>query len=139
MGISDSLRQRILESSENKCGYCKMPVDLIYGFVEIDHLDPRARGGQDHEENLWLACSRCNNYKSDQTHALDPQTSERVKLFNPRQQNWYEHFSWQPDDKAIITGITPCGRATIAALRMNQDDSLSFRRLMAFLGLYPPE
>jgi hypothetical protein len=139
MKIPDSLRQRILEASKYRCGYCMMPVDLIYGFIEIDHIDPRARGGKDNEVNLWLACSRCNNFKSDQTHGIDLQTGESVPLFNPRHQNWHEHFSWQPDDRAIITGTTPCGRVTIAALKMNLDDSVSFRRLMVFLGLYPPD
>lgn len=116
-----------------------MPVDLIYGFIEIDHIDPRAKGGQSDESNLIPACSRCNTYKSDQTEGIDPETGETVALFNPRLQNWQEHFTWMPDDLAVIKGITPCGRVTVRALQMNHEDGVSFRRLMVFLGLYPPE
>ncbi len=48
-------------------------------------------------ENLSLACRTCNEYKSDTTEAINPLTSELVALFNPRQQNWAEHFRWNQD------------------------------------------
>jgi 5-methylcytosine-specific restriction endonuclease McrA len=54
--------------------------------MEFDHLIPQAAGGTNREENLWLACRRCNAFKGTQTQARDPQSGERVALFNPRRQ-----------------------------------------------------
>lgn len=54
--------------------------------MEIDHIIPQAEGGSDEEANLWLACPRCNGFKGSQTHAVDPDTQQLTRLFNPRQQ-----------------------------------------------------
>jgi len=54
--------------------------------MEFDHLIPQAAGGITHEENLWLACRRCNAYKGTQTDVRDPQSGAQVPLFNPGQQ-----------------------------------------------------
>jgi hypothetical protein len=45
--------------------------------------------------NLWLACPRCNQYKGAQTHLKDEETSENVPLFDPRRQQWVDHFVWE--------------------------------------------
>jgi len=65
--------------------------------LEIEHLMPRAKGGSDLEFNLWLSCPICNRFKSDLISAVDPETGAVVPLFNPRDQNWFEHFVWSPD------------------------------------------
>ena len=54
--------------------------------MEINHLIPQPLGGLTEEDNLWLACSLCNDYKSDRIAALDPFTDEIVRLFDPRHQ-----------------------------------------------------
>ncbi|MCP4680565.1 MAG: HNH endonuclease, partial [Deltaproteobacteria bacterium] len=69
-----------------------------------------ADGGPTTEENLWLACRRCNEFKGSRTRARDPQTGIMKTLFNPRKQIWSEHFVWSKDGGEII-GKTACGRA----------------------------
>jgi len=54
--------------------------------MEFDHLIPQAAGGTTREENLWLACRRCNAFKGTQTQARDPHSGEWVALFSPRRQ-----------------------------------------------------
>jgi 5-methylcytosine-specific restriction endonuclease McrA len=54
--------------------------------MEIDHLIPEALGGGTEEENLWLACSLCNDSRGCRIAGADPVTGELVPLFNPRQQ-----------------------------------------------------
>jgi hypothetical protein len=105
--------------------------------MEFDHLIPQAAGGITREENLWLACRRCNAFKSTQTHAHDPQSAEWVTLFNPRQQAWSDHFAWSENGTEII-GKTPCGRATIATLKMNNAEIVVARRLWVSVGWWPP-
>ncbi len=105
--------------------------------MEIDHITPQSEGGSNDESNLWLACPRCNGFKSSQTHGIGPESGQRVHLFNPRQQKWSEHFEWG-DDQAEIIGISSCGRATVEALQLNFAPNLELRRQFVKAGWYPP-
>jgi hypothetical protein len=40
-----------------------------------------------------------------------------VRLFNPREQEWSDHFALHDDGQ--IVGLTPIGRATARLLNMN--------------------
>src|SRR6266508_111542 len=112
--IPTSLRERVAEQARHRCGYC-LTAELIVGAqMEIDHIIPRARGGPTTEDNLWLACSPCNDFKGDRVAALDPESGLIVSLFNPRRQRWHEHFAWTPAGDRIL-GRTPTGRATARA------------------------
>jgi len=103
----------------------------------MEHIIPQARGGSDDEENLWLACRLCNNFKGVQTVALDPVTAEQVPLFNPRTQRWAEHFVWSADGTRV-TGQTPTGRATVFALQLNYVIAVMVRQEWVKVGWHPP-
>src|SRR5262249_47721993 len=47
-------------------------------------------------------------------------TGQTMPLFHPRTQIWAEHFSWSQDGLRIV-GLTPIGRATVAALHLDDD------------------
>lgn len=68
----------------------------------------------------------------------EPKTQRRLRLFNPRLQIWNEHFRWS-DDYGLVLGKTPTGRATVAALKMNQPRIVQIRLIWASLGLHPPD
>jgi 5-methylcytosine-specific restriction endonuclease McrA len=131
------LRRRIREQARSRCGYCLCSEALIGMPMEFEHLIPLASGGRTVEENLWLSCRRCNEFKGMQTKAADPETSEIVALFNPREQNWEEHFRWNEDGTEII-GLTPTGRATVATLKLNNPVIVVTRRLWVSAGWWPP-
>ncbi len=135
--ISASLRARIVEQAGNRCGYCRAHQQHVYETLHIEHLEPRAHGGSNNEENLWLACALCNRAKSDQTHGRDPVTGRRVRLFNPRRQEWKRHFRWSEDGTEII-GHTACGRATVEALNVNSDLAVLVRMNWIKVGWHPP-
>jgi len=65
-------------------------------------------------------------------------TGRQVRLFNPRCQQWDDHFAWS-DDFTRILGQTACGRATVEALRMNRPAVVEMRRVWREAGLHPPE
>lgn len=136
--IPKPIRQKVAEIARFRCGYCLTSQQIIGPLLEIDHLIPVARGGTSDEENLWLACPLCNGAKSDQCEAVDPLTQEAVPIFNPRHNDWHEHFRWI-EDGAIIQGCTPIGRATVVALKMNQADVVATRRLWVAVGWHPPK
>lgn len=135
--ISDEVRARVRDQAGDRCGYCHSPQKYVLGQLEIDHIIPQARGGTDEVNNLWLACRLCNSFKGMQTRGLDPVTSRRVRLFNPRKQSWTNHFAWNTDGTRII-GLTACGRATALALHLNNVIAVMVRREWVAAGWHPP-
>ena len=110
----------------------------IAGFrLTIEHIIPEARGGKTVEENLWLSCHACNEFKGDRVQGLDPATGKRVRLWNPRRRQWSKHFAWSEDGTEIV-GLTPCGRATAAVLRLNRPELIAARWLWVQVGWWPP-
>jgi hypothetical protein len=121
-----------------RCGYCLSPQRLVMARLEIEHIIPLAAGGSDEEFNLWLACPLCNGHKSDRVRHMDPATGQQVPIFNPRTQKWFEHFGWTADGLRIV-GKTTSGRATVAALHLDDDpDALIVRGFWVFAGWHPP-
>ena len=136
--IPKALRKRVAEQAQFKCGYCLSSVYIVGAPMEIDHIIPVSLGGPTEEENLWLACSLCNDHKSGRIAALDPDTGSMVRLFNPRFENWIDHFTWnQMGDH--IEGLTPTGRATVIALNLNRASLVKARQLWIKAGWHPPQ
>ena len=137
--IPPDLDHRVRQAAQHRCGYCLSPQHLVMARLEIEHIRPLSKGGSNDESNLWLACPLCNRYKSDKIAASDPETDQTVPLFNPRMQRWSEHFRWSDDGLRII-GLTPIGRATVAALHLSDDpDALTVRSYWIMAGWHPPE
>ncbi|CAN5358652.1 HNH endonuclease signature motif containing protein [soil metagenome] len=134
--IAEKLKVKIRRHSKNRCGYCLLPRSLNPGLLEIEHLLPTAEGGTDDEENLWLACRLCNGYKGVQTKYVDPKTDKHILLFNPRKDNWSEHFKWSREK---IVGKTPCGRATVKALKLNNEIILPVKKKWIIAGWFSPK
>jgi hypothetical protein len=137
MTINDSAKQRVRERAGNRCEYCRSHQNYVLGWLQVDHIWPVARGGGDDEDNLCLACELCNQYKWAKTHGIDPQIGRRVLLYNPRRQHWASHFAWGKDGAEII-GRTECGRATVNALRLNNELAITVRRNWVKAGWHPP-
>lgn len=136
--MSKALYTRLRQELGLRCGYCRTSSAITGERHTIEHLIPTARGGSSEEENLWISCRRCNGAKGTQVDAIDPESGQRVSLFNPRAQAWKEHFTWSSDG-TLIVGLTPNGRATVAALQMNHLDIVKARRLWVSVGWHPPE
>lgn len=132
------LKEKIRLQAKNRCGYCLNPQNLMPYKLEIEHLYPQSLGGQTIEENLWLACRECNSHKAAKVNSKDSLTGKTVKLFNPRKQNWHRHFKFSEDLSEII-GKTPCGRATVDALQMNNIYQKTARLAWKETSLFPPK
>lgn len=62
MAVGKAVRFRVFHRYRFTCQYCgKTPPDVV---LEIDHVIPRAEGGDDDETNLVPACFDCNRGKS---------------------------------------------------------------------------
>ncbi len=109
MSISPANRQRIRERANFLCEYCHSSEEASASLFTLDHIVPKSLGGSDSEENLALACHRCNSRRYNFTDSVDPETQKVVSLFNPRVHRWSEHFIWSANKQNIV-GITPMGR-----------------------------
>jgi hypothetical protein len=136
--VPKELRQRVADQARHCCGYCLTSEAIVGAPMEIDHLIPESLGGLTEEPNLWLACSLCNDHKSNRLAAADPESGEVVRLFDPRRQVWAEHFRWSDNGDEII-GLTGTGRAPVAALHLNRQALVQARRLWILVGWHPPK
>lgn len=57
------LRFKILSRDNFTCQYCGRSAPKVQ--LEVDHIYPKVRGGQDTPENLITACMECNRGKKD--------------------------------------------------------------------------
>lgn len=133
--IPEKLKNKVRRQAKHRCGYCLLPQSLNPNLLEIEHLLATANGGSNAEENLWLACRLCNGYKGTQAEGIDPKTNKIIALFNPRTQDWNENFEWREEK---IVGKTPCGRATVQALKLNNEIISPLRKRWILVGWFPP-
>jgi len=143
MSIPKSLYEIVRQRAQFQCEYCHYPELLSSAPLSIDHIQPRSLGGSDDLNNLALACRRCNERRYNFTTGIDPETETEVALFNPRSQQWSDHFIWSANALQII-GKTSTGRATCNRLDLNDE-----RREEPFIqnarqqwragGLHPPK
>lgn len=85
-------------------------------------------------ENLAYACLRCNLWKGTDIGSIDLETGEFVSLFNPREQDWTQHFELRG---FVIEPLTAQGRVTARLLRLNIDKRVVERRALMVVGRYP--
>jgi hypothetical protein len=132
------LQRAVRKQCGNRCAYCRTAEDLTVVVFEIEHIMPRVLGGETVLDNLCLACPTCNRCKADRTAATDPATGQEVSLFQPQCDAWTDHFAWSQDGTRIVA-LTPTGRATIGALRMNRPQLIRMRRMWVTMGEHPPD
>jgi hypothetical protein len=135
--IPQAIRRLVRARAKGYCEYCFSPDDYgTAGFV-VEHVHPRAAGGLTILINLAWSCIGCNGHKSAKLTAIDPVTQERLSLFNPREQEWRNHFRWE-DDLTTVIGTSPCGRATVQSLSLNRLGVVNLRSLLVLAGKHPP-
>jgi HNH endonuclease len=142
MSISATIREAVRQRANFICEYCHSSEEGSTGRFTMDHLLPRSLGGKDDDINLALACTRCNGRRYNFIDGIDPETQAIVQLFNPRRDEWSDHFIWSQDGQRIIA-VSATGRATLMRLDMNDDrhDDGSIcraRRLWIRGGWHPP-
>lgn len=143
MTVPNSTQEFVRQRANFRCEYCHYPEFLSTSPLTIDHLMPQSLGGSDEADNLALACRRCNERHYNFLVGIDSETQQEFPLFNPRKQQWAEHFIWTADGTKII-GITTTGRATCNRLDLNDERRADrfiqqSRRFWVQGGWHPPK
>jgi 5-methylcytosine-specific restriction endonuclease McrA len=69
--VSKALREKITEQARRRCGYCQSQQSVSGVKMEVDHIIPESVSGLNVEENLWLSCTDCNDYKNKRFNGTD--------------------------------------------------------------------
>ena len=134
MDIPAQLRRQVIHRAQSRCEYCGLSQASQEAVFHIDHVVPVSVGGATALNNLALACVSCSLRKGARQFAPDPKNAKPAALFSPRRDSWRLHFRWNDVE---IVGISPTGRATIAALEMNRAIIQSIRAEETLRGRHP--
>ncbi|MEZ5043453.1 MAG: HNH endonuclease [Saprospiraceae bacterium] len=136
--ISKAIKEQVRNRANGICEYCLSQEKFASQSFSIDHVLPEIEGGKGILENLSLACQGCNNFKYTKTNAKDFNSGKMVRLFNPRNDKWLDHFKWN-ENFTVIIAVSPIGRVTIDALNLNRESLLNQRSLYRAFGIHPPD
>ena len=132
--IPASVRKLVIQRARFRCEYCLVH-EMYASFVhEVDHVIAKKHGGTDTLDNLAYACAQCNRFKGSDIASIDPETGFLIALFNPRTQDWQNHFSL---NGFVIQPLTATGRSSVRLLQLNQIDRLLLRQELLSQGRYP--
>ena len=129
-----SLRQEVWQRAKRRCEYCQLPQALTVLPHELDHIVALKHRGETSLDNLCLPCAQCNAFKGPNLAGRDPETGQVTRLFDPRRDDWSEHFHWAG---VVLAASTPLGRATVAVLNINAPERVQHRQLLRAAGLFP--
>jgi hypothetical protein len=133
--VSQELRRQVIERAGNCCEYCLISQDNSKFSFHLEHIIAEKHKGQTNLDNLRLSCPTCNAYKGSDISSVDWDiTGDTIPLFNPRKQEWTNHFR---SEGARIEPLTPEGRVTVSLLRLNSPERLVERDLLIQLDRYP--
>ncbi|MEX0728169.1 MAG: HNH endonuclease signature motif containing protein [Planctomycetaceae bacterium] len=134
--IAADLR-RFVESRANRlCEYCLIHEDDTFLGCQVDHVIAEKHGGQTHADNLSYACTFCNRAKGTDIGSIAPSTGEFTRFYNPRTDQWLDHFAL---NGVAIEPRTPIGEATVRILGFNDAERILERLMIHNAGRYPPD
>ena len=124
--MDEVTRDLVRRRADDKCEYCLLPQEASVLTFHVDHIIAKQHLDTfvDEPPFLCLACNRCNAHKGTNLTSIDPESGEVVALFNPRKDEWSEHFRF---DAGEIIGLTPTGRATVRLLNVNANRRVELR------------
>ncbi|MDA1055729.1 MAG: HNH endonuclease signature motif containing protein [Planctomycetota bacterium] len=133
--MTPALREQVRQRAKDCCEYCQTPQSCTRLPHEADHIRAQKHKGPTTLTNLGWSCALCNNHKGSDASAFVPGTDELVRLFNPRVDEWHDHFAWNGPE---LGGKTKMALATIELLKINSENRVSLRRMLIEVGLFPP-
>lgn len=89
--ITKEMRMKVYNKYNHHCAYCGC--ELNYEDMQVDHLDPVYKGGNDDISNYMPACRMCNFYKS--TFSLED-FRKNIETLNKRLE---KHFIYRLSKK----------------------------------------
>jgi hypothetical protein len=131
--MSVALRRQVVERANHRCEFCRIPQQCVSILHHVDHIRPRKHRGKLTLSNTCLACAACNGAKGANLTGIDPITLLITRLFNPRRDEWQNHFRWSGSK---LVGLTRVGRTTIEVLNINLPNRVEQRAYLMKVNRY---
>jgi hypothetical protein len=116
-----------------RCGYCGVAEVDAGGELTVDHYHPSAAGGDDSDENLVYACSRCNLYKGDFWPTAEDLALGR-RVLHPLRDDPAGHIRPKAQT-GELEPLTETGRFHILLLHLNRPALVAYRLRRRLAGL----
>lgn len=131
--VSERIRAIVKERAGNRCEYCTDFWLYSASQFQIDNILSEKHGGPTTLENLAFCCRPCNIFKGSDLVTVLPGSDDYIPLYNPRKDNWVEHFSLESD--GTIISLTLTGEATLKMLKFNAVEQVVARAKLLELGI----
>jgi len=84
MAASKKIRFEIFKRDGFKCAYCGKAPPVV--TLELDHIEPKAKGGKDDINNYLTACFDCNRGKGDiPLEKIPAQLQENLEILKEKE------------------------------------------------------
>lgn len=100
----------------------------------IEHIISLKHGGNSELDNLAYACPVCNIHKGSDIATILESVKDPIRFFNPRLDNWEEHF--KVEDSGLIIPVSHIGEGTIKIFEFNSPDSIIERKALIEKGIF---
>jgi hypothetical protein len=131
--VPEPIKAEVFKRANYQCEYCLINERLSFFTFHVEHIISLKHGGKTELNNLALACPICNINKGSDIATVLPKSIETIRFFNPRSENWIDHFRLEPS--GLIVAKTQIGEAAIKILNLNHPDSIIERREMLIRGI----
>lgn len=131
--FSSAIRKLIASRADFRCEYCRKPEIVANFSFHVEHIISRQHGGTDRLSNLAFACSWCNWKKGPNIATVLFEEGDLLPLFNPRTQNWNDHFYVE---EGVILARTDIARGTISLLDLNTTELILERKELMEAGYF---
>ncbi len=132
--IPVELRRLVVLRAGRCCEYCLINEDDTFFGCEVDHIISEKHGGLTVAGNLAYACLVCNRNKGSDIGSISATTGTFTRLFNPRLDNWPDHFAL---DGVVIRVLSEIGQVTERILQFNTIEHFNERESLQAQGRYP--
>jgi HNH endonuclease len=134
MKVSDTSRKTVFKRAFFLCEYCLIHQSNSYLPLQLEHILSQKHYVWHSLLNLASACYLCNRLKGSDIATILPPDFSLIRLYNPRNDVWLEHFELSG---SLILPKTKIGQATVKVLKLNSDERVLERMLLIEENLFP--
>jgi hypothetical protein len=124
-------RELVRRRADNDCEYCLLCQEHSAVPHQSSISSQRSMAGPTTRPTWRLRVTVTISARAPTFRGIDPLTGELVALFHPRRDRRADHFTIRVPR---IEGVTPCGRATVRVLAMNDVRRLELRSELSVGG-----
>src|SRR5262245_12209815 len=96
MAITKKIRFEVFKRDSFTCQYCGAEAPKV--LLEVDHIEPKSKGGKDSIINLITSCESCNRGKSNRLLSDDSvlaKQKRQLEEIQARREQLEMMFRWQ--------------------------------------------